>query len=254
MPHLFTNRLRLHDLTGRREDLRRQFMWETINAVVYKLGGAIFVAGSILFFPSFDAYADLGALIFLFGSILYLVVTGHDMIEAARHWRGLAARDIWARLELVAAVAYVLGTVLFCVGSVLFLSWVGLADAGAWCFVSGSLMFVLGACINVLQIVQAASMVTLQLMNLTAVCFVVGSVLFVVASVPYLWTVAPRDRDELYAFLAWQYLAGSALFLAGGVFNYWRAYIFMRDAMRARRLSGQDPALGPEAGAGPKAG
>ena len=35
--------------------------------------------------------------------------------------------------------------------------------------------------------------------------------------------------DVLY--LAWQYLAGSVLFLAGGIFNYWRAYVFMRDAI-----------------------
>jgi hypothetical protein len=34
--------------------------------------------------------------------------------------------------------------------------------------VIGSLLFVLGACINVLQIVQARSLATLQLMNLTA--------------------------------------------------------------------------------------
>jgi hypothetical protein len=33
----------------------------------------------------------------------------------------------------------------------------------------------------------------------------------------------------LYAFLAWQYLAGSVLFFMGGVFNYWRAYFFMRE-------------------------
>ena len=67
-------------------------------------------------------------------------------------------------------------------------------------------------------------------MNLTALAFVVGSVLFLVASVPYLWDVeAKDDRTTLYAFLAWQYLIGSALFFGGGVFNYWRAYVVMRD-------------------------
>ena len=79
--------------------------------------------------------------------------------------------------------------------------------AGAWTFVVGSLLFVLGAFINVIQIVEAGSLLTLQLMNITAVTFVVGSVLFTVASVPYLWDVkVPSGRTTLYSFLAWQYL------------------------------------------------
>ena len=134
----------------------------------------------------------------------------------------------------MAAGAYLFGTILFTVGSILFLSQVGLVKAGAWCFVVGSLLFVLGACINVLQIVVAKSIDTLQLMNLTALCFVVGSVLFTVASVPYLWSVAPADRELLYGFLAWQYLIGSCLFFMGGVFNFWRAYLVIK-----RQLSAQ---------------
>ena len=49
MPHMFSNRRRLHHLTAGRADLRAQFRWETINAVVYKIGGAAFVVGSVLF-------------------------------------------------------------------------------------------------------------------------------------------------------------------------------------------------------------
>jgi hypothetical protein len=57
----------------------------------------------------------------------------------------------------------------------LFLSAVGLVTADAWTFVIGSRLFVLGACINVLQIVRADSSLTLRLMNLIALTFVVGS-------------------------------------------------------------------------------
>ena len=89
-----------------------------------------------------------------------------------------------------------------------------------------------------LQIVQASTLVTLQLMNLTAVTFVIGSVLFTVASIPYLWKVPDASlKTTLYAFLAWQYLTGSVLFLLGGVFNYWRAYIVTRDAIRGQKES-----------------
>ena len=232
MPHLFVNRPRLHDLTSSSADVRAQFRWETINAVFYKIGGVVFIVGSVLFFPRFEAYADIGAWTFFFGSLLYLVVTGHDIIESVRYRRSLARQSHYSYLEsigaeYIAAAAYFVGTILFTVGSIFFLSQVGWLIAGAWCFVIGSLLFVLGACINVLQIVKAESLATLQLMNLTAVSFVVGSVLFTVASVPYLWSVAAEDREILYGFLAWQYLIGSILFLLGGIFNYWRAYLFI---------------------------
>ena len=238
MPHMFTNRPRLHDLTKGRQDLRSQFRWETINAVLYKIGGLMFIVGSIFFFPRYEAYADLGAWVFFVGSLLYLVVTVHDLAEVRHHWRLSKTHDRDTILEYAAAASYVWGTVLFTVGSIFFLSAVGWFTAGAWCFVFGSLLFVVGACINVLQIVQSSSIKILQLMNLTAITFIVGAVLFTVASVPYLWNVAAKsDRITLYAFLAWQYLVGSVLFFLGGVFNYWRAYVVVGDAIDGSRQS-----------------
>jgi hypothetical protein len=141
-------------------------------------------------------------------------------------------------LEFVAVSAYLVGTLLFLVGSIFFLSTVGWLDAGACCFILGSLLFVLGACINVPQIVQAGSLVKLQLMNLTAISFVVGSVLFAVASVPYLWSLPDENIERtLYGFLAGQYLVGSILFFLGGVFNYWRACLVMREELARLRVA-----------------
>lgn len=239
MPHLFTNRVRLYDLTDDRVDRRAHFRWESINAVLYKLGGLVFIAGSILFFPRFKAYEDIGAWIFFAGSLLYLVVTAHDMIEVWRHWRR-AKRPGWLKYcEWLAASSYLLGTILFLIGSIFFLSFVEMAKAGAWCFIVGSLLFVIGACVNVLQVITSQSLLILQLMNLTAVSFVVGSVLFTVASIPYLWNFsAVKDKEQLFAFLAWQYLVGSVLFLLGGIFNYWRAYALV---VRARRQAAPPP-------------
>ena len=105
----------------------------------------------------------------------------------------------------------------------------GLYDTAAWFFVIGSLLFVLGACINVVQVQQGDTLFARKMMGFTALCFVVGSVLFAVASIPYLWRYeAAADRTMEYAFLAWQYLVGSVLFFLGGVFNYWRAYDYVR--------------------------
>jgi hypothetical protein len=242
MPHLFVNRGRLHGLTKDRADVRMQFRWETINAVLYVIGGIVFIVGSIFFFPRLDAYVNIGAWTFFTGSLLYLIVTLHDVAEVRHYWGKSHYRDRDQILEYTAAVSYLWGTILFVLGSVFFLSYVGWFKAGAWCFVFGSLLFVVGACINVLQIVKSDSITTLQLMNLTAVSFVVGSVLFTVASVPYLWKVrAESDRTTLYAYLAWQYLIGSLLFFAGGVFNFRRAYLIMREQVDRRNEGKTSP-------------
>lgn len=121
MPHLFVNRPRLHNLTDDSASLRDQFRWETINAVVYVVGGIVFIIGSVLFFPALSAYADLGAWVFIVGSLLYLLVTGHDMAEVICYFRtGAAVRTVWVVLQFWAAFSYVAGTVLFTIGSVFF--------------------------------------------------------------------------------------------------------------------------------------
>ncbi|MES1941100.1 hypothetical protein T5B8_12703 [Salinisphaera sp. T5B8] len=228
MPHLFTNRHKLSDLTRDTPNLRDDFRWETANAILYKVGGFLFIVGSVFFFPRLEAYQNIGAWVFFVGSILYLVVTGHDMLEVRKFWHQHNRHAPDRRLELIAAASYLAGTLLFTVGSLFFLSWWGWFIAGAWCFIIGSLLFVLGAGVNVLQIVQAPSLLSMQMTNLTAVTFVVGSVLFAVASVPYLWTFDNlASKQRLFSFLAWQYLIGSLLFFLGGVFNYYRAYVLM---------------------------
>lgn len=230
MPHLFVSRPRTYPDSFATLDTSAPFRSETVNAFLYKLGGLIFIFGSVLFFPALHEYMDYGSWAFFFGSLVYLVVTVHDLQEVRRH--GATAGQSTPRgrlLEYTAAYSYVIGTVLFTVGSILFLSFVDQQHAGAWCFVTGSALFVLGACVNVLQIFRHSTRATIQLTNLTAITFVVGSVLFTVASVPYLWQVqAASDRHTLYAFLAWQYLTGSVLFFLGGVFNYWKAFLIMR--------------------------
>ena len=250
MPHLFVNRHRHYDFTAAEPDLRRTVWWETLNAYAYKLGGLVFIVGSIMFFPALDDYADLGAYTFLLGSLIYLVVTGHDMLEVIHHARRKKQSSAaWDRLEFWAATSYVGGTVLFTVGSVFFLHRVGLEELGAWCFVIGSLLFVAGAAVNVVQIVKAQGVVTMQLMNLTAVTFVTGAVLFTVASIPYLWRIENEaDQTLVYRFLAAQYLVGSVLFLAGGVFNYRRARIVIdRQIREARGESGDGRGTNPRA-------
>lgn len=245
VPHLFTNRPKLSNLSLETPNLRSDFRWETVNAILYKIGGFLFIVGSVFFFPRFDAYKNIGAWIFFIGSLFYLVVTTHDMLEVRKFFSQRSHHPPGRSLEVIAASSYLIGTLLFTVGSLFFLSWWGWFIAGAWCFIIGSLLFVLGAGVNVLQIVQAPSLLSMQMTNLTAVTFVVGSVLFVIASIPYLWTFDdPASKLRLFTFLAWQYLIGSLLFFLGGVFNYYRAYLLMcRRRDGASRHAGDDALL-----------
>lgn len=226
MPHLFTNRPRQHNLFSDAPAGSMHFNWESFNSVLYLLGGITFVLGSIFFLPKYDQHPDAGAWVFFGGSLIYLIVTVHDLFEALAYMRSRKSASIWQRLELFAACVYVTGTVLFIIGSLFFLSEVDLVASGSWCFIVGSLLFFIGAFINVIQIIQAGSMFTLQLMNVTAICFTIGAIIFLLGSVPYLWTdQLSAIQQKLYRYLAWEYITGSIFFLVGGVFNYYRAYL-----------------------------
>lgn len=237
MPHLFVDRPRHHDLVDRRPSPRDELRWETFSTAVYLVGGVLFVWGSVLFFPSLEDRADRGAWIFFVGSLLYLVVAAHDAAEVVRKRHDEPRPSIWDRYETWAAASYVAGSALFAVGSICFLSTVDQYQVGAACFIAGSLWFVVASTINVLQILEASDRRTLQLMNLTALTFVAGSLLFTVASIPYLFELSPSDQRTIDAFLAAQYVAGSALFLAGGVINYRRARIVGRRTIAAAGAS-----------------
>ena len=93
------------------------------------------------------------------------------------------------------------------------------------------MLFAVGATIDVFQIVRAPDIRVLQLLNLTALSFVVGSALFAVASVPYLFTFQNADDERTVdTFLAAQFVVGSVLFLVGGFFNYRRVFLVIDSA------------------------
>ena len=47
MPHMFVNRPRLHDVIADTPAERKNFRWETINAIAYQAGGLIFIGGTM---------------------------------------------------------------------------------------------------------------------------------------------------------------------------------------------------------------
>lgn len=225
MPHLFTNRPRLYNPIKTDKSGNHYLDWESINALLYIVGGLTFIAGSIFFLPRYDSFSDIGAWIFFGGSLIYLVVTGQDLLESTAYLRRQKQRTVWNWLEFIVANVYVAGTILFTVGSLLFLSQIDAIVAGGWCFTIGSLFFLIGACLNVIQIVQEGSFVKLQLLNATAISFAIGSTLFLIASMPYLSETLDLENNwVLFAYVGWEYIFGSLLFFLGGIINYYRSY------------------------------
>lgn len=217
MPHLFTNRPRQYKFVN--------FNWESVNALLYIVGGMTFIMGSIFFLPRYEELSDIGAWIFFGGSLVYLVVTGQDLLESSSYLRSRDTLTIWNWLEFLVANIYVAGTLLFTIGSLLFLSQIDEIVAGGWCFTIGSLLFLIGACLNVIQIVHEGSFVKLQLMNATAITFALGSTLFLIASMPYLSEALNlEDNWVLFAYVGWEYIFGSILFFVGGIIYYYRSY------------------------------
>lgn len=225
MPHLFTNRQRHYHIIHKSTPKQKNLKWESANALIYLFGGIFFIIGSIFSLPSCKEFGDAGSWIFMGGSFIYLIVTGHDLLEAVIYLLSRNKKTIWNWIEVIAAVVYVLGTILFTIGSIFFLSEVNLIMPGAVCFIIGSFLFLIGSCINVMQIVQAGSINTLQLMNATAISFALGSMLFIVASIPYAWSeINIHDHNIILSYIAWEYIIGSLLFFIGGVFNCFRSY------------------------------
>nr|WP_299380190.1 YrhK family protein [uncultured Halomonas sp.] len=228
MPHLITHRPRVSNLGSQNPHSHSHKLWETINALSYKLGGLAFVVGSVFFFPSLSHYLVVGDSLFLAGSLLYLMVTGHDLLEVLKYWRQHHTESFADYIEYVAAWAYVLGSALFAVGSLCFLPSLEAIMLGSWCFIIGSVMFVIGGFVNVLQVVEAPSVFYMQLFNLTVAQFVLGSGLFVVASIPYLWNLEGATEHQVSAFAASQFLFASVLFFLGGVCIYYRKLVQKR--------------------------
>ena len=141
------------------------------------------------------------------------------------------------RLDLAAALIYVAGSVLFILGSLVFLPSIEQAKLGAVLFIVGSLLFAVGALINMVQIFEshdraAASLLTALLANLTAAFYLIGSTMFGVASVPYLFDFeATADANLIFTFLGWNYIVGSIAFTVGGTMNYMRARIVLREQL-----------------------
>eukprot|EP00121_Abeoforma_whisleri_P005305 Awhi_evm1s4805 len=218
MPHLITNRQR-HYHHFKVSHLSINF--EVFNFVAYLIGGLFFIIGSVFFLPQYEQYANAGAWLFIIGSILYLLVAIHDVYEAVINWihKDTTVSAIHF-FEFLAAVAYFTGSIIFIIGSVFFLESISKVVAGSWLFIVGSLIFCLGSMINIGQMWTVVSPLMIQLLNATAVNFLVGSLFFILGSVFFIIPFENEvDSYNMYVYAGWLFIAGSICFTAGALIN-----------------------------------
>lgn len=222
MPHLFTNRRRRYKQLLRLIYTQEGFIWELLNSTSYLIGSILFIIGSILFLPRYQVFNELNIWLFLIGSLILGIVAATDWRESRNNLLK-AKYSTWRKVEFISANFYLFGALLFSVGSTLFLPILELKYLGAWSFILGNTLFMLGISINITEITRARSKLLLEISNLNAVTFLLGCFLFLSANIPFLWR--SELQNELILYTTYQFIIGSICFFIGGIISIYRGYL-----------------------------
>lgn len=217
MAQFVTNRPRMSDPTSKKTKGRTQRFWETLKVICYEVGGLAFALSSIFFFSAMSEYKVVGQSLALSGAVIYFWVTFNDFIEVIRYWHYNKTKGQTNYMEYTTSGLYACGTLLFVIGNCVSLPFIDHTEAGAWLYITGAALYVFSGLVNVLQIVEAPSLISLQLFNFTLVFFILGSTLFFVSTIPYLWSLSGSAANDFKNLSAGQYLAGSLFFIFGGM-------------------------------------
>lgn len=144
--------------------------FEVCENALYLIGSCVFVAGTVLYWPpeahhahvnwlvrrlSLGVYFNLftpefeGTVLFIFGSVLFALAAFVNGLDQ-RAFNTVASQMLTATTSL-----YMGGSLLFVMGSVAFLPDLGcnerMFELGAWCYVVGSSLYLLGSMISLLR-------------------------------------------------------------------------------------------------------
>ena len=213
---------------------------EAIVALLAMLG---FIIGSFFFIPFIEQnYAPakhIGEYLFAIASVLILYLNVQDLCKVLRsssssrnneNHKVVKASEITVttrsledqdepqhsettrqqddpQMDTLAAVLNSIGSLLFTIGSFLFI-WFPLS--GGWCFILGSVSFVVGAFVHSFQIWTAPDRIAAQMATTMVLLETTGFTMFFVASLPYGFTFECTG-DGLYTGAAVCYVLGSIL-------------------------------------------
>ncbi|CAK0833716.1 unnamed protein product [Prorocentrum cordatum] len=154
--------------------LRRCSNYEIWENAMYLAGSALYVVGSVLYLPARVDIIEMsmmsislsqvcalssikdrqyyGTVLFIVGSFLFVVAAFVNALNPRR------ADETSSRLVTGTTSCYMIGSLLFAVGSVTFLPRFGctpdLLALGAWCFIWGSAFFLLGDILSFCRVIH----------------------------------------------------------------------------------------------------
>lgn len=263
-------------------------------AVLPVLGSIIFAAGSAAFWPSFvftqegNSAANIGATLFVFGSIFFFVApvldyldmtySAYDLRESAelateadKKYKALYKAQL-IRTTRVNAILYSVSGVCFIAGSILFYPGLWLMTThGAWLFVMGSVINVLAAALATASALDMRKMAPVEvqfdstrIMDETftvASCllYIVGDCTFTVGSVLFFPVMMEGGRLRPILFKtvvemgAINYKAAIGLFIVGSIIfmvgSLIDLYVVLRD--KKGRSTPTSPTIKITSGASP---
>lgn len=152
------------------------FSYEAAEHLLYTVGSWLFLAGTILYWPeeahhksiealqgcSLGQYFNLftpefeGTVLFIIGSVLFALAALTNALNQRKY------DDEDHSLLMTVNALFGGGSILFVIGSVLFLPDLGCStmwlSIGAWCFIIGSLMYLIGSCMSFCRTVMTQNM------------------------------------------------------------------------------------------------
>jgi hypothetical protein len=128
----------------------RAYFVERANAIIYLVCAFAFVPASLGFLPEFADYEHLAVWVFILGSLGFLWVAVCDARETWKHHQ----RHGGELAQFLNCCGYIFGSVLFEIGSFLFLPGSSEAEKtyGTVMFIVGSVAFTLAAFLNVTEV------------------------------------------------------------------------------------------------------
>lgn len=242
MPHLLVERQRNDLFTCGVPRRKANPIGAIIIEILDVIAAIIFVLGSVCFMPRFARDLDIfldGCLLFIAGSVLYVVVCTFTLAEATveKGFRSIEAFE--NMLYLAGSLTFLVGTVLYWPDTLhssdarpvelsLFATCSSFGQhvnlytrefTGSILFIIGSVLFACAAFTNALNRRLHNEWASMVLSAVTSL-YMGGSILFTMGS----FALLPESgcNDDMVALGAGCFIAGSVLFLIGSVLSLWR--------------------------------
>lgn len=212
---------------------------DILCALAYFIGSLLYVAGSAMFLPTVNQ-ARAGAWSFVAGSVLFVLGGTFNAIKLGNGVKNEASTRL-----LRVSYLYVWGSVAFLVGSVLFLPDIDNSTLGAWLFIIGSGLFLVGMLADLSESYKIKTTKLVWCSLAACLMNVLGSLVFMFASIPYVvldLASATAGSDKIFEAVTILFIFGTVCFLSAGAIALVQAC-----ASRSHQSDSKRPNLpGPE--------